>query len=203
MLRKSLIALAVVFALLLVLVATRPSTFSVERSATVAAPAAVVYAQVADFHRWDAWSPWAKLDPSQVTTFSGAGVGATYEWTGNDKVGQGKMTITDARPGELVAIKLEFIKPFASTNRTEFRFAPEGPGTKVVWRMSGENSFLSKAMGLVVSMDEMIGKDFERGLGQLKTQAQDAALKAAQAEVPAPPAAPEGAPVAPQGTGQP
>jgi hypothetical protein len=92
-------------------VATRPSSYHVERSASMAAPPEVVYAQVADFHAWAAWSPWEHLDPQMQRTYDGApsGVGAIYAWTGNIKVGQGKMTITDAQPAQNVGIKLDFI----------------------------------------------------------------------------------------------
>jgi len=112
-------------------------------------------------------------------TFSGtaAGVGAIYEWTGDDKVGSGRMTLTDSKPTDLVRIKLEFIKPFEATNTTEFAFTPEGGGTKVTWSMSGDNNFIAKAMCLFVSMDKMVGGDFEKGLAQMKTAAEAAAKK--------------------------
>ena len=185
MIRKILIAVAAIVVLFLGFVATRPSTYGVERSTTVAAPPAVVYAQVADFNRWDAWSPWAKLDPAQKTTFTGepGAVGSRYEWSGNDKVGKGRMTVKDARPGERVGIDLEFIEPFASRADTDFVFAPDGGGTRVTWVMSGKMGFMEKAMGVFMSMDDMIGKDFEKGLAQLKATA-EAAARAAPAAAP-------------------
>ncbi|HMK72922.1 MAG TPA: SRPBCC family protein [Myxococcaceae bacterium] len=191
MLRKILIVLAVLIVALVVIIATRPGSFRVVRSATMAAPAAVVYAQIADFHRWDAWSPWAKLDPSMKVSFSGpaSGPGAGYAWVGNDKVGEGKMLITGARPGQEVDIQLDFLKPWQATNATTFVLEPAGPGTKVTWSMSGESNFMAKAMSLVMDMDAMIGKDFEKGLSQMgtvaaaetKRLADEAAKKAAEA----------------------
>src|SRR5882762_3182592 len=117
-----LIVLAALVVLFVVAVAMQPSEFRIERSATLPAPARAVFAQVNDFHNWEAWSPWAKLDPSMKQSFQGApeGTGAIYSWVGNKKVGEGRMTITESRPTDLVRIKLEFIKPFASIADTEF-----------------------------------------------------------------------------------
>lgn len=181
MLKKLLIGLGVLLAVFLVVVATRPDTYSVSRSLEMAAPPSVVFAQVNDFHRWDAWSPWAKLDPNQKTTFGGAeaGPGATYAWEGNDDVGAGKMTIADSTADAKVKINLEFLRPFPSSSDTTFTFEPAGAGTKATWTMEGRNNFMSKAFGLFMSMDSMIGKDFEKGLAQMKTVAEAAAKQQA------------------------
>ncbi len=167
--KRVLIVLLVIIAGLTVFISTRPGHYHVERSATLSAPPAAVYAQIADFHRWDAWSPWEKLDPAMKKTFAGpeAGTGASYHWLGNDRVGEGRMTITDARPDARVAIDLEFIKPFESKNATVFTLVPAGGGTRVVWSMDGENHFMGKAMSLFMDMDRMIGGDFEEGLAGL------------------------------------
>src|SRR5262245_38310569 len=111
MFKKILIGLAALIVIFVVVVALQPSHYHVERKATIAAPPATVFAQVNDFHKWDAWSPWAKLDPAMKTTFEGppSGKGAVYAWTGNDKVGEGRMTLTESRPSELINIKLDFI----------------------------------------------------------------------------------------------
>jgi uncharacterized protein YndB with AHSA1/START domain len=194
MLKK--VALGVV-ALLVVLagfVASRPADFTVTRTATIAAPPDVIYAQVIDFHEWAEWSPWDKLDPTQKREYSGAasGVGAKYGWKGNpDNVGTGSMTITDAKPAESVGIDLEFNEPFAAKNRTLFAFAPEAGGTKVTWSMTGHNDFMGKAFSLVMDMDKMVGADFEQGLATLKTRSE--ARSKAAAEQPAPP--PEAVPM--------
>jgi carbon monoxide dehydrogenase subunit G len=176
-LRKILLAVVAVVVLFLGFVATRPSTYGVERSTTVAAPPAVVYSQIVDFTRWEGWSPWAKLDPAQKTKLTGqaGAVGSVWEWSGNDKVGKGRMTISDARPGERIGIDLEFIEPFASRADTAFTLAPDGAGTRVTWSMGGKLGFMEKAMGVFMSMDSMIGKDFEKGLAQLKSVSEQAA----------------------------
>ncbi len=172
MLKKILIGVAVALLALAAVIAAQPSRFSVTRSITLAAAPADVFAQVADFHNWDAWSPWAKLDPAMKTTFEGpaSGTGSVYRWTGDKKVGEGNMTILESAPPTRVRIRLEFIKPFASVADTAFDFAPAGSGTTVTWTMSGENDFVSKGFCLFMGgMDKAIGPDFEKGLAQLKT----------------------------------
>jgi hypothetical protein len=179
MLKKILIVLAVVVAALVIIVALQPSEFRVARSATISAPAPVVFAQVNDFHKWNAWSPWAKLDPAMKQTYEGApaGTGAVSTWAGNKKVGAGRMTIIESRPNELVSIKLEFTKPFRATNTAEFAFKSERNQTAVTWSMTGEKNFMAKAFGLFMNMDKMIGDDFEKGLASLKSVAEAAAKK--------------------------
>ncbi len=175
MLKKILLVVVAVLVALAVTIALQPSTFKVTRTASIAAPPAQVFALVNDFHKWSAWSPWATLDPAMKETYSGSpsGNGAVYAWTGNSEVGEGRMTVLESKLGELVRIKLEFLKPFASTSDTEFTFAGSGNATSVTWVMSGDNNFLSKAMCLFMGgMDKMIGPDFERGLAQMKTVAE-------------------------------
>jgi hypothetical protein len=170
MLTKILIIVALIIIVLLIVIAMQAPSYTVVRNASMAAPPPAVFAQVNDFHNWEAWSPWAKLDPSMKQSFQGApaGTGAIYSWVGNKKVGEGRMTITESRPSDLVRIKLEFIKPFASTADTEFTFKPDGNQTAVTWTMSGQKNFMSKAFGLFMNMDKMIGRDFEKGLAQMK-----------------------------------
>lgn len=159
---------------LLAVIALQPATFQVERKTTIAAPAAVVFAQVNDFHNWDKWSPWAKLDPGMKQTYDGAesGTGAKYHWVGNDEVGEGNMAITDSRPDKLIRIDLEFLKPFKNSCVTEFTFEPDSDQTRLAWKMSGKNTFLTKAFHLFINMDKMIGSDFEKGLAQIKSIAE-------------------------------
>jgi hypothetical protein len=181
MIKKVLLGAMVVVVLVVVVfcvvVALQPTHYHIERSATMNAAPTVVFNQVNDFHKWDAWSPWARLDPNMKTSYEGApsGAGAVYAWTGNDQVGQGRMTITDSKPGELVKIKLEFIKPWTATNATNFIFTPQGNQTAVKWTMDGDNTFMGKAFGLFMNMDKMVGGDFEKGLAQMKTIAEGAA----------------------------
>lgn len=179
MLKKVLIGLAALVVLFLILVAIQPADFRIERSASIAAPPGVVFGQVNDFHNWEAWSPWAKLDPAAKNTFSGpsSGTGAMFAWAGNNEIGEGRMTLIESVANELIRIKLEFIKPFASTCDTQFAFKPDGESTRVTWTMAGQNNFMSKAFCLFVDMDKMIGADFERGLVLLNTAAQAAIKK--------------------------
>lgn len=179
MLKKVAIVIGLLIVVLLGVVATRPATYRVERSAEVSAPPSAVYALVNDFHKWDAWSPWAKLDPNMKLTFDGAaaGTGAIYYWTGNKEVGEGRMTITESQPDSRVVIKLEFIKPFPTTSTTTFVFTPSGSSTKVTWVMDGKNDFIGKAFTLFMDMDKMIGKDFEKGLASMKGVAESQATQ--------------------------
>jgi uncharacterized protein YndB with AHSA1/START domain len=175
-LSKILIGLAVLVVVFVAVVAMQPSEFRVVRNATIAAPAPVVFAEVNDFRKWEAWSPWAKLDPAMQKTYTGApaGAGAVYAWSGNGEVGEGRTTITESRPGDLVRIRLEFVRPFAVTNDVEFTFKPDGNRTAVTWRMTGRNGFMAKAAGLFMDMDKMVGDQFETGLAQLKAVAEKA-----------------------------
>jgi hypothetical protein len=147
----------------------------------MAAPPDVVFAQVNDFHRWDGWSPWAKLDPNMKQEYSGpaAGEGAVNKWMGNDDVGEGQMTIVESKPAERIRIKLEFLKPFEQSSITVFDFKGDAKQTKVTWIMEGDNNFMGKAMSLVMDMDKMVGKDFEKGLGQLKAVSEAEAARVA------------------------
>jgi hypothetical protein len=175
MLKKILIALAVVILGFVVVVALQPSDFRVERSATMAAPQAELFAQVNDLHKWDAWSPWAKLDPDAKISFEGpeSGQGAAMSWAGNDKVGEGKMTVVESQPDDAIKLKVDFVKPFEGTSTSEFAFKPEGDKTQVTWAMLGHNdSFLAKAFCLVMNGKKMIGDDMEKGLDQLKSVAE-------------------------------
>ncbi len=174
MVKKLLLVLAAAVVLLGAVIATRPPGYRVVRSALVAAPAEVVYAQVADFHRWDAWSPWARLDPDMKTAFEGpaSGLGAVYRWTGNQKVGEGLMTVTAATPPRDLTIRLQFVKPWEQTSTTAFTFVPEGGATRVTWSMSGSFDLLGRAMTLFMDMDRQVGPDFEKGLAALKKVAE-------------------------------
>ena len=179
--KKIGIGAAAAIVVLLIVIATRPDTYRVERSATISASPDVVYAQVADFHKWGAWAPWFKLDPNIKLTYGGTQgtVGASYAWTGNDEVGQGEMIVLAVDQNKRLDFNLHFIKPFDSAAKNGFVFEGTGKETKVTWSMEGTNNFMSKAMCLVMDMDKMIGKDFEKGLAQLKQIAEAAPAPAA------------------------
>ncbi len=180
MIKKILLTLAALLvagiALLLILVSRQPDHFSVSRSTVIAAPPQRVFDQVNDFHNWNAWSPWAKIDPNCKFEFNGAesGKGAIFAWAGNQEVGEGRQEIVESKPPELVRIKLDFIKPFAASSNTEFVFQPEGASTRVIWTMSGENDFIGKCISLVMDCETMIGPQFEQGLANMKSVAESA-----------------------------
>ena len=173
-------AAVLVVGVLAVIVATRPSEFRIERATTIAATAPGVFAQVNDFHKWAAWNPWGKLDPTMKQTYEGApaGVGAVYTWAGNREVGEGRMTIIESRPDELIRVRLEFVKPLPGTSIAEFTFRPQGNQTAVTWSMTGTNNFMAKAIHLVMNMDRMIGGQFDRGLADMKSVVESGARPA-------------------------
>ena len=170
MLIPILVTFAVVITLFVIIVSLRPNTFQVARSTTMSGAPDKPFALVNDFHNWDKWSPWAKLDPTMKQTYEGAtsGVGASYGWNGNNNVGEGKQTILESQPSQRIKIKLEFLRPFKGTNEVEFTFQPQGAQTVVTWTMRGNYNFITKAMGLFLSMDKMIGGNFEQGLAAMK-----------------------------------
>ena len=169
-----LLALAFIAILFLVVIAGRPDDFTVSRAAGIAAPPEKIFPHVNDLHQWDAWSPWAKIDPNAKNTFSGAdaGSGAALAWEGNRKVGAGKMTITECQPDALIRLRLDFQKPMQATNTAEFTFQPEGGHTVVTWRMAGKSNFSGKIFGLFMDCEKMCGCQFEKGLASLKSLAE-------------------------------
>lgn len=171
MLRIVLIGVAAAVVLLVIVVATRPARFRIERSIAIAAPPETPFAQVNDFRAWGAWSPYERKDPQMTRTYDGppAGTGAVYAWSGNHEVGKGRMTIVRSESPSALAIELEFFEPFVATNTATFAFVPVPGGTRVTWAMDGRNGFLGKAISLVMDMDAMVGGDFEKGLAALKS----------------------------------
>jgi uncharacterized protein YndB with AHSA1/START domain len=164
------VVLAVAVAVVLLLAAVKPDTFSVRRAITVKAPPDKVFPLINDFHQWGNWSPYETKDPAMKRSFSGAasGKGAVYGWDGNKNVGAGRMEILDASVPEKIVIKLDFIRPFEGHNTAEFTMLPQGNATKVTWLMHGPAPFIGKVMHLFMNIDKMVGKDFEIGLANLK-----------------------------------
>jgi hypothetical protein len=168
------------------IVALQPAEFAVERSTVIRAPAAAVIAHLENVHAWEAWSPWHRMDPEMKLRYEGpeSGPGAAYVWDGPE-IGRGRMTVTQVTP-ERVETQLEFIAPMPGTNRGVFTLEPAGAdATRLTWRMEGRNNFIAKAFSLVMSMDQMIGSEFERGLATLKELAESEARGARNAEPPA------------------
>ncbi|MEO8217735.1 MAG: SRPBCC family protein [Acidobacteriota bacterium] len=162
---------AIVVPGILIYAVTRPDNFRVQRSMVMSASPARIFPLIDDFHRWHEWSPYEKLDPDMKKTLSGAesGKGAVYEWEGNSKAGKGRMEITECSPPSMIAMTLDFDKPFKAHNISEFTMAPQGDGTNVTWAMHGPQAYAAKLMGIFMNMDTMVGKDFEAGLANMKS----------------------------------
>jgi uncharacterized protein YndB with AHSA1/START domain len=152
----------------------KPENFKLERSTTISAPPQRVFELIDDFHNWTEWSPWEGLDPELAREYSGpdAGVGAKYHWLGNRKVGEGRMENVESVPNERIGVKLSFIKPFKAENMTLFEIVPSGDSVSVKWTMTGHRPLFMRMLGKVFKIDEQIGRDFEKGLAQMKAAAE-------------------------------
>lgn len=170
MLKKILIALVVLVVVFGIVVATRSDYFRVERSATIAAPAMALFDQINNHHHFNAWNPFLKLDPNVKNTYSGpaAGVGAVCSWDGNQDIGAGSSTIIESQPGELVRMRMDWLRPMAATSTVDFTLKPAGDKTVVTWAMYGKRNFMMKAISLFMDCDKMCGQPFEEGLAKLK-----------------------------------
>jgi hypothetical protein len=170
MIKKIGLIVVSVIAIILVLALFQPDSFRVTRSIAIKAAPEKIYPLITDFHGWTSWSPWEHLDPTMKRTFSGAveGKGAIYEWNGNDKVGAGRMELTDLAAPSKAVIKLDFLRPMEGHNMVEFELVPNGGMTTVNWHMYGPATYMTKVMSIFVSMDKMVGPDFEKGLATLK-----------------------------------
>jgi hypothetical protein len=175
--KKLLIALGVLLVVVvgfLGVVALQPRTFSIERSTNIAAQPSVVFAELDDFEAWNAWSPWAKLDPNAKTTMSdpSSGKGARFTWSGNDQVGEGSLTMLESNPPQLVEVEQEFVRPMAGKARMAFILVPRDGGTQLTWKMHGKNDFIGRAICMFMNMDALVGKNFEKGLAAIKSLAE-------------------------------
>lgn len=173
MAKKILLVVLVVIVGVIGMALTRPDSFVVERSATMAATPEKVFERINSLKAFNRWSPWVRREPTVKLSYSGpeAGVGAAFTWAGKES-GSGGMTITESTPGTRVVMKLNFVQPFESENRVEFGIVPDAGGTRVSWKMSGPMPFISKLMTLFADMDGMVGPDFEQGLANLKADAE-------------------------------
>ncbi len=147
-----------------------PVEYHVERSITINAPASEIFPHVNDFHKWEAWSPWLKIDPDAKITYEGpeAGKGAIFRWKGNDKAGEGSMTILASEPNERIKIKLEFLKPFEGSAETDLTFKEENQKTVVTWSISGDQDLLGKTFHVFLDRDKMIAENYDEGLASMK-----------------------------------
>jgi uncharacterized protein YndB with AHSA1/START domain len=165
------VILAVAIAAVLILAATKPTTLRVQRSVSINAPPERIFSLISDFHQWVTWSPYEQKDPAMKRTYSGTerGRGAVYAWDGDKNVGSGRMEILEASAPQKIVIKLDFFTPIEGHNTAEFTMLPQGDGTHVTWLMHGPANFMSRLIQVFMNLDNLIGKDFEAGLANLKT----------------------------------
>ena len=164
------LALLAAIVLLLVYASTRPDEFRVERKLRIDAPADKLWPLIGELRAFNRWNPYERKDPKIKGSHSGpaTGIGSRYAWEG-DKIGVGSLEIIGQQPGQAVQMKLDFVKPFEAHNQAEFRLVPQPDGsTEVIWAMHGPSNFISKVMGVVINMDQMVGRDFEQGLSNLQ-----------------------------------
>jgi uncharacterized protein YndB with AHSA1/START domain len=168
------IVLVVLVAAVLVIATTKPDTFTVQRATSIAAPREKIFPLIDDFRAWASWSPYEKMDPAMKKSLGGAasGKGAVYEWEGNNKVGKGRMEIAEVAPPSRIIVNMDFDRPMKASHIAEFTLEPNGPSTIVSWAMHGRNVYMTKVMGTFIDMDNLIGRDFETGLANLKAIAE-------------------------------
>jgi hypothetical protein len=171
MIKKLLLGLAAILAVILIVASFQSDEMNVARSTTIAAPPEAVFKVVNDFRQWDSWSPWTKLDPDMKKTLEGPpeGVGAKYHWDSQKAdVGAGTTTLVESKAPEKVGMKIDMVRPMAGSCDAQFTFAPEGTGTKVTWAMQSKKPFVGKVIGLFMDCEKMCGDQFNEGLANLK-----------------------------------
>src|SRR5215470_6024736 len=171
---KALVIVAVVAAVVvgavLAYAATKPDTFTVQRTASIKAPPEKIFPFINDMRTWVAWSPFEKKDPDMKRIYSGteSGKGSFYEWDGDRNIGRGRLEIADTKPPRKVVVNMHFIRPFEAHNVAEFTLEPNGDTTTVTWAMHGPVPYFAKIVHVFLNMDRMVGTDFETGLANLK-----------------------------------
>ena len=174
MIKRIAIAVVALVGAVLIFAATKPDTFRIERSTLIKAPPERVFALIDDFHQWEKWSPWERIDPQLQRTYSGAnsGKGAVYAWNGNKDVGAGRMEIVESTPPAKIVLTLDFSAPFEAHNLVQFSLDPQGDATKLTQAMYGPSPYVSKLMGIFFDMDKMVGDKYEEGLASIKALAE-------------------------------
>jgi len=161
--------LAIAILVVLLLASQKPDDFLISRSIDIKAKPEVIFPLINDFHEWEKWSPYEHIDADLKKTFSGSkrGVGAVYEYDGK-KSGAGRMEITDSNEANKIDLRLLLIKPMPADNVVNFSLEHNGNITKVTWQMTGKNKLVNKIADLILNIDKLVGKDFEKGLENLK-----------------------------------
>lgn len=169
-----LVVIIVVIISVLVYASTKPDTFYVERRISIQAKPEKIFPYLDDLHKWNEWSPWAKMDPNPERIYTGpaTGVGAKFAWKGNSKIGIGSMEIVEANAPSKIVIRLEFIKPFEGSSTAQFTLIEQQGMTEVIWSNTGPVKFIGKVVSLFLNCEKMIGKNLEEGLAGIKALAE-------------------------------
>ncbi len=174
MLKFIALTVAVLAAAAMAYAATRPDTFEVSRSRSIAAPPEKIFPLINDLHAFNTWNPFLRHDPATKIEYSGpqSGKGAAHAWDGNSQVGKGRIEITESQPATKVGLQLDMLAPMEAHNQVMFTLEPAGQETVVTWAMAGKSNFKSKLMSVIFDMDKMVGGEFDRGLDDLKKLAE-------------------------------
>ena len=161
-------ATGIFFALLgsLVLFANCADEYNLDRSIVIKAPVAVVFENVNNLKKNEAWSPWMAEDPTMKVTYNdiAAGVGASSSWTSEDS-GEGSQTIAAVEANKKITTDLDFGE--MGVAQAFWTFEETGEGVKVTWAFrSVPKGFGDQIFGLMI--DSVLGESYEKGLAKLK-----------------------------------
>lgn len=150
-----------------------PTSFELKRSVTINQPAQLIWPYVSNLKMMDTWSPWTKKDPEMVNKFTGndGQVGSVNYWN-SEVVGEGEQEITKLDLYKRVETELRFMKPREDVNQAYIDLRPSGESTEVTWGLTGETPFPANVFMYFVDLEEMVGKEYEKGLTELKTLAE-------------------------------
>jgi hypothetical protein len=172
--RRILIGIVGVIALLLVIALFLKKEYAVVREITINKPKAEVFEYIKYLKNQDEYSVWAKMDPAMTKSYRGTDgtVGFVSAWDSKeDNVGKGEQEIIKLTEGERIDMELRFIKPFEATDNAYMTTESENENqTKVKWGFNGKMDYPMNLTLLFMNMDEMLGKDLEEGLQNLKTR---------------------------------
>lgn len=170
------VALAVLVIALLAYAATKPDTFTIERSMPISASPELIFPLISNPRRMNTWNPFVAPDPAIKLVYTGpeSGKGAAHTWAGNSKVGEGRIEVTDVSPPNRVAMQLDMLKPMKASNKVVFTLQPTAGATTVTWAMTGRQPLIGKLMTIFIDCEKMVGGQFEKGLTSLKSIAERA-----------------------------
>jgi hypothetical protein len=145
MLKKLIIGLLAICAIVASIAARQGSTYTVTRQLDIRAAPDKVQPLLAHSGQWPRWSPWTSKGP--------------------------QMAVAKVAPGT-VHLTMTFPKPLASTGQATLTLAPQGPGTRVTWRVQGPLSLRTRLITSFIGVDLLLGSELEKGLAALKTAAE-------------------------------